>query len=80
MENIFEYYIKYKKETTVKYWSQIQFIMLSGVSEGDCKMLKQLVSTVKAEIYSSDEEIEMQIRSLLKQIARSKEDIRILGV
>ena len=79
MENIFEYYIKDKKEITVKYWSQIQFIMLSGVSKGNPKML-QVVSTVTAEIYSSDEEIEMQIRSLLKQIARSKEDIRILGV
>ena len=79
MEKIFEFYIKDKKETTVKYWSQIQFIMLSGVSEGNPKML-EVVSTVSAKIYFSDEEIEMQIRSLLKQIARSKEDIRILGV
>jgi hypothetical protein len=62
---ILDYYIRVKKQFTEPYWGQAQFIMLRAVSENNQKMLR-VVETVSVKLYSSENDIEMHLKALVK--------------
>jgi hypothetical protein len=66
-KKIFKYFIDEKKQDTIPYWQEIQFIMLKQLN---CPSHKQSVAVyvdqLMAEIYSSEEKVEQSLLKLLK--------------